>query len=242
MRGMRKTAAVGAAMLLLGAGMADKTQSRAATRGQAEAHNNVRPAIRWKQLEYTCAGGDKVTVWLSDTVAKVMYEDHQYLMKQTRSADGNRYSDGKVVWWGKGNGGFLQEDTPEGNGRMLAKDCKLSRPVAQTETGLLTGTVSYREKMALPPSTVIQVQLVDVSASDVPAPVIAEQKITLGERQVPVPFELKFNAGKIDPKHSYAVRAKILVGGETRFVTLQPHPVALGTSENVALLLSQAQK
>ena len=35
-------------------------------------------------------------------------------MKQTMSADGNRYSDGKVVWWGKGNGGFLQEDTPDG--------------------------------------------------------------------------------------------------------------------------------
>lgn len=242
---MTRSAAIaaggGVLLLLLGAGMVNRVQSRGGTRGQAEAHNNVRPAIRWKQFEYTCEGGAKVTVWLSNITAKVMYEGQQYLMRQTRSADGNRYSDGKVVWWGKGNGGFLQEDTPEGNGKMLAQDCKLIQPAAEAGSGLLTGTVSYREKMALPPNSVIHVQLLDVSGPNVPS-VIAEQEITLGERQVPVPFDLEFDPEKIDPKHSYEVRAKIMVGDETRFLTQQPRPVVLGSSENVPLVLSQVQK
>jgi Uncharacterized protein conserved in bacteria len=36
--------------------------------------------------------------------------------------------------------------------------------------------------------------------------VITQEEIALGERQVPVPFELKFDPGKIDPKHMYSVR------------------------------------
>lgn len=94
----------------------------------AEPKNNVRPAIRWKQFSYTCEGGAKVTVYLRDTAAKVRTQDHIYMMRQTRSADGNRYSDGKILWWGKGDTGFLQEDTPDGDGKMLIKGCVLDQP------------------------------------------------------------------------------------------------------------------
>jgi len=95
---------------------------------QAESHNNVRPAVKWSKSDYACEGGAKVTVYLHDPMAKVRYGDKVYLMKQTQSADGNRYSDGKVVWWGKGEGGFLQEDTPEWNGKMILEGCKLVKP------------------------------------------------------------------------------------------------------------------
>src|SRR5215471_84903 len=97
-------------------------QEQAAPPGTQE-HNNVRPAIRWKQFHYTCENGAKVIVYLHDTTAKVRFQDKEYLMKQTVSADGNRYSDGTLVWWGKGDDGFLQEDTPDGDGKMLVKDC-----------------------------------------------------------------------------------------------------------------------
>jgi membrane-bound inhibitor of C-type lysozyme len=90
--------------------------------------NNVRPALKWKRFDYTCEDGDKITVYLRDTTAKVRTSNHIYMMRQTRSADGNRYSDGKVLWWGKDDTGFLQEDTPDGNGKMLVKGCSLDRP------------------------------------------------------------------------------------------------------------------
>ncbi|HWY07673.1 MAG TPA: MliC family protein [Candidatus Acidoferrales bacterium] len=90
--------------------------------------NNVRPAIKWKRFDYTCEAGAKITVYLHDTTAKVRTHDHLFLMRQTPSADGNRYSDGKVLWWGKVEGGFLQEDAPDGDGKILAKGCALDKP------------------------------------------------------------------------------------------------------------------
>jgi membrane-bound inhibitor of C-type lysozyme len=90
--------------------------------------NNVRPAIKWKRFDYTCEAGAKVTVYLHNTTAKVRTHDQIYMMRQTPSADGNRYSDGKVFWWGKGDTGFLQEDTPDSDGKMLLKGCVLDKP------------------------------------------------------------------------------------------------------------------
>ena len=90
--------------------------------------NNVRPAMKWKRFDYTCEGGAKIIVYLHNTTAKVRTHDQMYLMRQTPSADGNRYSDGKVLWWGKGDAGFLQEDTPDGDGKILVKGCALDKP------------------------------------------------------------------------------------------------------------------
>ncbi len=201
--------------------------------------NNVRKAIPWKQFAYTCESGKKLTAYLRGDVAKISFEDKTYLMKQTMSADGNRYSDGKVVWWGKGNGGFLQEDTPDGNGAMIVKGCQLDRPLnGVAQEGSITGAVTYLQRMALPPNAVIQVQLLDTSRADAPAKVIAEDNITLGDRQVPVPYTLKFDADKIDPKHRYSVSAKITVDGTLRFISDQEHPaLTSGTSSQVHLTL-----
>ena len=44
-------------------------------------------------------------------------------------------------------------------------------------TGQVTGSVTYRERIALPPTAVVQVRLVDVSRADAPAVLIAEQVI-----------------------------------------------------------------
>jgi membrane-bound inhibitor of C-type lysozyme len=90
--------------------------------------NDVRPAMKWKRFDYTCEDDAKITLYLRNTTAKVRTHDQIYMMRQTRSADGNRYSDGKVLWWGKGNTGFLQEDTPDGDGKMLVKGCVLDKP------------------------------------------------------------------------------------------------------------------
>ncbi len=204
-----------------------------------QATNNLRRAIRWTQFVYTCEGGAKLTVYLGDQLAKVRYGEQAYLMKQTVSADGNRYSDGKVVWWGKGNGGFLQEDTADGNGKMIVQGCQLDKPL-NADNGSVTGTVSYLQRIALPPSAVIQVRLQDISLADAPAKIIAEQTINLGQRQVPVPFTLNFDPGKIDAKHSYSVSAKITVDGKVWFTSDQAYPVLTGGKpSHVDMVLKQ---
>ena len=75
-------------------------------------------------------------------------------------------------------------------------------------TAQVTGTVTYRERMALPPGAVVHVVLEDVSLADAPATVIAEETIQ-SAGQVPVPFTLQLDPAAIDPRHHYAVRARI---------------------------------
>jgi putative lipoprotein len=199
----------------------------------------VKRAIEWKQFEYRCEGGSKLRVYLHNETAKVVYKDQVYLMRQTRSADGGRYSDGRVVWWSQGKGGFLQEDTPDGNGEMIVKGCELDKPMdAEAKSGTVSGLVSYLSRIALPASAIIEVKLQDVSLPDAPAKVITKEEIALGERQVPVPFELKFDPGKIDPKHMYSVSASILVNGELRFISDKAYPVLTrGSAAHVEVLV-----
>ena len=54
----------------------------------------------------------------------------------------------------------------------------------------LNGTLTYRQRIAIPPQTEATVRLVDVSRADAPATVIAETRFKTEGRQVPLPFRL----------------------------------------------------
>ena len=95
-------------------------------------------------------------------------------------------------------------------------------------TGVLTGTVTYLQRIALPPDAVIDVQLQDVSLQDMPATVIASERYIAEGRQVPFPFELTYDPAGIDPKHTYAVAARITVDGKLRWINTQRYPVLTG--------------
>ena len=86
----------------------------------------------------------------------------------------------------------------------------------------LSGTVTYRERIALPPSAVVEVSLLDVSLADAPSRTIARTRI-VPRRQVPIPFRLRFNDSVIQPGHRYALRAEIRVRGQLWFTTMEHH-------------------
>ncbi|WP_367272350.1 YbaY family lipoprotein [Phreatobacter sp.] len=52
----------------------------------------------------------------------------------------------------------------------------LNAAAAMAETRTLSGMVIYRERIALPPSAVVEVKLVDISLADAPSRTIAEMK------------------------------------------------------------------
>ena len=85
----------------------------------------------------------------------------------------------------------------------------------------VSGTVTYRERMALPASAVVEVVLEDVSRADAPPLVLASARL---ERpgQVPVRFDLGYNRKSIDPARRYAVRAEITSGRTVLFRTNEP--------------------
>lgn len=91
--------------------------------------------------------------------------------------------------------------------------------------GVITGTVTYLQRIALPPTAVIQVQLLDISLQDVPAKVLASRRYIAGGRQVPIPFELSYEPAQIDPRHTYAVAARITIDNQLRWISTQQYPV-----------------
>jgi len=110
----------------------------------------------------------------------------------------------------------------------------------EPKTFLITGTISYRERIAPLPGVELTVQLVDVSRADAPAMVIAEQVIPADDRQVPIPFELAYDPAKIEANHTYAVQAWIGTKDKIAFRTDQRYEViTCGAPTRVDLLLKR---
>ena len=105
----------------------------------------------------------------------------------------------------------------------------------------ISGSVSYRERMALPPDAILQVRLADVSKQDVSATTIAETSISTAGQQVPIPFILTYDPAMIVEKHQYIVRATIMSQGDLLFTTDTQYPVITqGNLSRVNLLLVRA--
>ena len=109
----------------------------------------------------------------------------------------------------------------EDAGLLTGKPTKPSTAAPPAVTASITGTVSYRERIALLPQDEVEIKLLDVSRHDTPAAVIAKQNIT-PQRQVPVPFKISYDPAKINPTHRYAVQARILRNGQVRFINQAP--------------------
>jgi putative lipoprotein len=90
----------------------------------------------------------------------------------------------------------------------------------------VTGTVAYRSRIALPPTAVVTVRLVDVSRADAPAVVIGQQVIETAGGQVPIPFEIVYDPAQIDPRTRLAVQARIENAGTLLFITDRRYSVA----------------
>jgi putative lipoprotein len=116
-------------------------------------------------------------------------------------------------------------------GALMLAACGPITPAATKPAGpsspatAVTGTVTYLQRSALPPTAVIEVQLQDISVMDMPATVISSQRIEAQGKQVPFPYEVNYDPAQIDPKHHYAVRATIKDGDRLLFTSTQVYPV-----------------
>ena len=84
--------------------------------------------------------------------------------------------------------------------------------------GTVSGTVVYRERIALPPDAVYIVRLDDVSLQDVAADTIAQQVQVTDGRQVPLPFRLYYVKRRIEERNTYALNARITFDGQLQFI------------------------
>src|SRR3546814_9938829 len=110
--------------------------------------------------------------------------------------------------------------------------CASTAPTGQTIA--VTGSVIYRERIALPPTAQIEVKLDDVSLADAPSRTLASQRFAAGGKQVPFPFALTVDRAELDPQHSYAVSARITdADGKLMFITDTRNSVTFGSGSTV---------
>jgi putative lipoprotein len=104
----------------------------------------------------------------------------------------------------------------------------------------LTGTVSYRERIALAPDTQLRVRLEEISRGDAPPQFIAETTIPrIG--QPPIRFRIAVDRRVIDPKRSYTLTARIERDEQVLFINDPPLRVLTGGSPSqVEILVSPA--
>lgn len=101
-----------------------------------------------------------------------------------------------------------------------------SDAAATVANASLSGSVTYRQRIALPPEAVVEVQLQDVSRADAPAAVVAQQTIPTEGRQVPIPFSLSYDPSAIQAGRRYVVRAQMRDGaGALLWTTTTARPV-----------------
>jgi heat shock protein HslJ/uncharacterized lipoprotein YbaY len=81
----------------------------------------------------------------------------------------------------------------------------------------ITGELSYLARAALPPDALAIVELSDPSVPG--GRLVAEQKIALEGRQVPIPFALAVERAALLPDQPYLVRGAILSAGLAAWVT-----------------------
>ena len=73
----------------------------------------------------------------------------------------------------------------------------------------VSGSVTYRERLALTEGATLVVELRDVSYADAAAPLIARQTIS-DPGQVPIKFKVEYNRDNIDSRNTYSIQARIV--------------------------------
>lgn len=107
--------------------------------------------------------------------------------------------------------------------------------------GVVSGTVTYRERMALPADAVVEVWITDVTPGVVTnMALLGEATVQSAGRQVPIPFEIRFEPSRVAPDHLYAVKAAIKGGGQTLFESeAGTHVITRGNPTRVELRLTR---
>ena len=106
----------------------------------------------------------------------------------------------------------------------------------------VTGTITYRNRMALPPTAVVRVVLQNVSLQDVAATVLDSVTIRPNGRQVPFAFALRYDPARIEPGNTYTVQARITDGGRLLYLNDEAYPVITGSHpKRVELVLRPVQ-
>ena len=102
----------------------------------------------------------------------------------------------------------------------------------------ISGALSYRARVALPADARAVVELKAGAGDD--GPVVAEQRIDLKGRQVPIPFALAVDRARLADGATYRLRGAVFVGARVVWVADPVHVDAKAPALDLGLLWMQA--
>lgn len=98
---------------------------------------------------------------------------------------------------------------------------------APAQAGTLSGTASYRERIALPPDAVFEAVLIDAAIADAPARELGRVRLQPAG-QSPFRFSIPYRDSDVTPGGRYTVRATVRQGDRLLFTTDTFTPVLTG--------------
>jgi putative lipoprotein len=108
----------------------------------------------------------------------------------------------------------------------------------------VSGTLTYRERVALPANAIVTVQIAELRAGAAPQ-VIAEQRFTTNGAQPPFRYTISYDPARINASAQYTIQSNISVDGQARFSTNQVYRVITGgapVSDVNIVLVSSGQR
>ena len=154
-----------------------RTAAIAATRGKlALAEQRFRAAAVMRDAHARIARFERESTNAEEEHSPMLSSDHQ--ISSDEEHDPNERS-------------FLEAALRVHNHAHCDRRVRTSGSSSSGESATLTGTVSYRERVALPPDAVAEVSVIDATVQDVAATVVAKTAVPSEGKQVPLPFTLQ---------------------------------------------------
>lgn len=116
--------------------------------------------------------------------------------------------------------------------------------VSAQSPAAVSGTLTYRDRIALPANAIVTVQIAELRAGVTP-PIIAEQRFTTNGAQPPFRYTISYDPARINASAQYTIQSNISVDGQVRFSTNQIYRVITGgapvSDVNIVLVASNQQ-
>lgn len=108
---------------------------------------------------------------------------------------------------------------------------------------VVSGTVTYLQRVLMPPDATVRVQILDVSRQDAIADILGGVEYTTGGKQPPYEFEIRIPREQVDEKATIVVRARIEDSTGLRFISNEHTPVLTnGAPSTVEMVLVGVQR
>jgi putative lipoprotein len=184
---------------------------------------------------YTCDDGSKMTVAISADpdgrpLATLNIGGKSQTLALIPSASGTHYRGDGANYYSKGDDAIFVDEkdkmrrcTKGDNPPQVAK----SPAPAVSSFVDIGGSVTYLQRIALPPDAVLIIRAQDTSRADAKAITLAEQTIELAGQQVPINFQLTVDRDLIGKKARLTLSARIERRGKLLFINDKAYPVKL---------------